>query len=177
MRDTRGEHAERGELFVPLDQRLAFDELDPQRRDHFAVNDGCRPGREQHQRQERSEDDGLEQRKRLLCRSDETAKRLAVGVRELQPETDQPLIGGLDFELIEGGCAGSNLTGGSEIAVVGRIDFAENRLLFRRGEHGFLLIDPRVQPPAFVLKTAPVLGAAAVRIFEQARVEFEQSCL
>jgi hypothetical protein len=28
VRDTRGEHADGGELFVPLDQRLAFDEVD-----------------------------------------------------------------------------------------------------------------------------------------------------
>jgi hypothetical protein len=39
----------------------------------------------------------LEQRKRLLCRSDQAAQCLAVGVRELQPEADQPLFGGLDL--------------------------------------------------------------------------------
>ena len=53
--DAGGQHAERGELFVAFDQRLAFDQLDPQRRNQLAIDHHGQPAAGEQQQGQRSQ--------------------------------------------------------------------------------------------------------------------------
>ena len=64
--DAGGQHAEGSELFLALQQRLAFHQLDPQRRDQLAIDHhGQSPARQQQQDQ-RSEQNPAQVREGLL---------------------------------------------------------------------------------------------------------------